>query len=231
MIMKHFISRGQDDIAQPLTRLGGLLLAGAMMILIAGCDVEDSGEVRNSIDLPTDSQLNFACENEGVFPDDCVLDNADNPYVTVNVTDATKFQLNDDAPSAKSRYYLWATALARQPMGENQYYTAVSLHEVFAESGSPTTRDQAIKAYRSVLDNFFNSATFFVVPVSSGDVAFAVALKDIVGQNLYDPEANSLVPLFSDPLFALQAISEWGYIYEPPLTDALEDNGTMSFFD
>ena len=204
--------------------LAGFTLLCALIILTAGCDVEDSGVVRNSVELPVDSQLNLFCENEGVFPDDCVLDNPNNPYVTANVSDDTKFELNDAAPSAKARYYLWATALARQPMGENQYYTARSLHEVFAESGSPTTREQALKAYRSVLDNFFFAPTFFVVPTSSGDVAFAAALKDLVGQNLYDPGANSLVPLYSDPLFALEALSEWGYIYDP-------DTNVTSFFE
>ena len=223
-MMKIAISSMPDLTERYRRMLAGVMLAGSMILLTAGCDAEDSGVVRNEVPLPTDSTLNFACENEGIFPEDCVLENAENPYVTVNVTDDTKFQLNDDAPSAKARYYLWATALARQPSGENQYFTALSLHEVYGESASPTTREQALKAYRSVLDNFFFSATFFVIPVSQGDVAFAAALKDIVGENLFDPAAVSLVPLFSDPIFALEAISSWGYIYDP-------DTGIMSFFE
>ena len=206
--------------------LAVLLLTAGLILMMTGCDEIDSGQVQNTVQLPLDSTLNFACENEGVFPEDCVLDNAGNPYASVTVTEDNKFQLNDEAPSAKSRYYLWATALARGAglQGENQYYTALSLHEVFGESGSPTTRDQAIKAYRSVLDNFFLAPTFFVVTVNGEEVSIAVSLKDIVGGNLFDPVSASLVPLYSDPAFALDDISSWGYVYDP-------DTGIMSVFE
>ena len=194
-----------------------LVLTTPVILMTAGCDEIDSGVVRNTVDLPLDSTLNLACEDEGIFPEDCVLDNPGNPYASVAVTEDNKFQLNDEAPSAKSRYYLWATALARGAgiQGENQYYTALSLHEVFAESGSPTTREQAIKAYRSVLDNFFFSPTFFVVTINGEEASIAVSLKDIVGGNLFDPASSSLVPLYSDPVLALDDISSWGYVYDP----------------
>ena len=222
--MRKYNSRMPHFSKQYPTRVAATMVACLMIALTAGCDVEDRGVVRNEVPLPTDSVLNFACEDEGVFPEECVLENPENPYRTANVTDDTKFGLSDDAPSAKSRYYVWATALARQPTGENQYFTALSLHEVFGESGSATTRGQAIKAYRSVLDNFFFSATFFVVPLSSGEAAVAIPIKDEVGTNLVTPAASSLVPLYSDPLFARDAISEWGYIWDP-------DNEIMSFFE
>ncbi len=149
-----------------LNKLALLMFTAPVILMTAGCGEIDTGEVQNSVQLPVDSVLNFRCEDEGIFPEDCVLDNPENPYVSVSVTEDNKFDLAEDAPSAKSRYYLWATALARGAglQGENQYYTAVSLHEVYGESGSPTTRDQARKAYRSVLDNFFLAPSFFVVP-------------------------------------------------------------------
>jgi hypothetical protein len=230
-IMKKYKSRMPHSSKRDRTSLAVTMVACLMITLTAGCDVEDRGVVRNEVPLPTDSILNFACEDEGIFPEDCVLENPDNPYRTANVTDDTKFALSDDAPSAKSRYYVWATALARQPTGENQFFTALSLHEVFGESTSPTTREQAIKAYRSVLDNFFFSATFFVVSLAQGDAAVATALKDTVGRNLVEPARASLVPLYSAPLLAQDAISSWGYIYELP--DPLDplDTGTMSFFE
>jgi hypothetical protein len=222
--MKTLIPKFFNYPAKNLSFLAGLMLTTSLFVLTAGCDVEDSGVIRNEVALPTDSVLNFVCENEGIFPEECVLENPENPYRTANVTDDTKFGLSDDAPSAKSRYYVWATALARQPTGENQYFTALSLHEVFGESGSPTTREQAIKAYRSVLDSFFYSATFFVIPFPEGEAAVAIPIKDEVGINLVNPAASSLVPLYSDPLFARDAISEWGYIWDP-------DNEIMSFFE
>jgi hypothetical protein len=215
----------QDYAMQYMNMFVVLMLTVPVILMSAGCDEIDSGEVQNTVVLPLDSTLNFACEDEGIFPDDCVLDNAENPYASVAVTEDNKFALSDEAPSEKSRYYLWATALAKGAglQGENQYYTALSLHKVYAESGSPTTRDQAIKAYRSVLDNFFLAPTFFLVTVTTGDVSFAVSLKDIVGANLYDPAAASLVSLYSDPIFALEDISEWGYVYDPA-------TGIMSIF-
>ena len=226
--MKKYHSRMHRSSKRWPALLSATMVACLITALASGCDVEDRGVVRNEVPLPTDSILNFACEDEGIFPDECVLENTENPYRTANVTDDTKFGLSDAAPSAKSRYYVWATALARQPTGENQYFTALSLHQVFGESGSPTTRDQAIKAYRSVLDSFFFSATFFVVPFSSGEAAVAIAIKDEVGKNLVEPTDSSLVPLYSNPLFARDAISEWGYIYDP-----ISEGGTgiMSFFE
>ncbi len=207
----------QHYARQHLNMLAVLLFAGSVILMTAGCDEIDSGEVQNSVPLPLDSILNFNCENEGVFPEDCVLDNPENPYARVSITEDNKFTLNEEAPSAKSRYYLWATALARGAgiPGENQFYTALSLQEVYAESGSPTTREQAIKAYRSVLDNFFLSVTFFVVTVDGEEASIAVSLKDIVGENLFNPTSANLVSLYTDPALALSDISEWGYVYNP----------------
>jgi hypothetical protein len=209
----------QDYAKQYLNMLAVLVLTAPVILLTAGCDEIDSGQIQNTVDLPLDSTLNFACADEGIFPENCVLDNPENPYARVAVTEDNKFVLSDEAPSAKSRYYLWATALARGAglQGENQYYTAVSLHEVYAESGSPTTQEQAIKAYRSVLDNFFLAPTFFT------EFGIAVALKDLVGANLFDPASASLVSLYTDRALALADISEWGYVYDP-------ETGIMSIF-
>ena len=220
----------QDYAKQYLNILALLMLTAPLVLMTAGCDEIDSGEVQNSVTLPVDSILNFNCADEGIYPEDCVLDNSENPYARVSVTEDNKFRLSDEAPSAKSRYYLWATALARGAgiAGENQFYTALSLQEVYAESGSPTTRDQAIKAYRSVLDNFFLSPTFFVVTIDGEEAAIAVPLKDIVGRNLIDPAIAGLVSLYSDPAFALADISEWGYVY---VYDPEKGIGIMSVYE
>ena len=81
----------------------------------------------NTILLPTDVVLNLACENVGVHPETCVLEDPENPYVNVPISEFDVF--NPDAPfnklvldadipdgptGAKARFYLWATALARQ---------------------------------------------------------------------------------------------------------------------
>ena len=204
-----------NDQKQYLKILAALTISGSILFISSGCSEVDGGKKQNTIELPTDSVLNFECTNEGVFEEKCVLDNPENPYAKVAVTEDNKFELSDSAPSAKARYYVWATALAKGAgiPGENQYYTALSLHELFAESGSPTTQEQAKKAYRSVLDNYFLAPTFFVVVVDGVDVAFAVSVKDLTGENLFAPVIPTLVSLYTDQIFALEDMSEWGYIY------------------
>ena len=230
--MKKLMMKVQQYVTEHIVErhlnfLAALMVVGSMILLTTACSEVDGGTVQNTIELPIDSTLNFYCENEGVYLEKCVLDNPQNPYATIAVTEDNKFELNDDAPSAKSRYYLWATALAKGAgiPGENQYYTALSLHEVYAESASPTTMEQAKKAYRSVLDNYFLAPTFFG-PFTTQEDYFPVFVKDLVGQNLYDPSAENLVSLYADPVNALAEIGVWGYVYEP----AVGENGLMSIF-
>ena len=207
---------------QSLKSSASSLMVVLVSTLLVACSEIEGGDVvddRNQdppvgIDLPLDSQINLYCEDAGVFPDDCILDDPNNPYARANVSEANKFEVANGAPSAKARFYLWATVLAKSPNGENQFFTALSLHNVYAESASPVIREQTKKAYRSVLDNFFDSATFFVVELSEGDAAVAVAIKDLVGRNLYQPTDSSLVSLYTDPLFALDDMSSWGFIYD-----------------
>jgi hypothetical protein len=220
-------------IEQHLKTLTATLIAGSMILLTAGCGEVDGGKVVTDIPLPTDSVLNFACADEGIYLERCVLDNPANPYANVAITEpkdeepddpceelydpTSKFTLSDDAPSSKAKYYVWASALAKGVglQGENQYFTAFYLQAVYAESGSPTTREQAKKAYRSLLDNYFLGPTFDKYEVATCvDVKVAAALKDRVGENLYDPTDPVLVSLYAIPDSALQDIGEWGYIYD-----------------
>ena len=237
-----------NHIKQHINMLITMLLAGSMILVTAGCSEIDSGTVQNTVPLPVDSTLNFYCADEGIYLEKCVLDNPENPYANVAITEpkdedpeipctdiydpTSKFTLSDDAPSSKARYYLWATALARGVglQGENQYFTAFYLHALYAESGSPTTREQALKAYRSLLDNYFLGVTFDkyeVVPAPECvSVKVAAALKDRVGKNLYAPTDQRLISLYSIPDSALEVISEWGYVYDP----SVGENGLMSIF-
>ena len=224
------------NLKQYLLMFVALTFSGSLVLLSAGCSEIDSGEIVNGIELPTnDSTMNFYCANEGIFEETCVLDNPENPYARVAITaddgiddpdepvdppqdTNDKFFLSDSAPSAKARYYVWATALAKGVglQGENQYYTAIALQELYAENGSPTTRDQAEYAYRSVLDNYFLSVTYFTGDVDGVETVYAVPLKDLTGQNLHTP-VPPLGFLYEDTLFALETMSEWGYIYDETL--------------
>jgi hypothetical protein len=238
----------------------------SLLLAVTGCgpDKGDGTEITET-KLPTDTRLNLQCEDVGIFTETCVLDDPNNPFRTSVIKEfdvngpedqETKFdqfgQLippdaddpDNDIYYAKSRFYFWATALARFLSGENQFYTAVALHELYtvgggADGGSPNAREQAIKAYRSVLDNFFGSVTFlstcdFLYPSPpEPEFLYSVIVSDSAGKNLVDPpgpttfrdcngdvyDVLGLDTLFPRPteveseFKAREVLGEWGYSY------------------
>ncbi len=226
-----------------------------LTLAIAGCNEErDSGDgtLINSIVLPTDVVLNLYCADVGIYLETCVLDDPENPFATttiiefnVNDPDATnKFDLFNSIPAgpqgAKARFYFWATALARRPSGENQFYTALALHELFdANSNVLSTdeiaRDQALKAYQSLLQNFFGSVTVFTCcPAASptGDpVPFSVPLNELTADNLYRTDATGFQRLVEgDPILVLELLLDWGFSYQPA-NPPLFNDGVISVND
>ena len=221
-------------------------------ILLAGCSgspKDSDGEVISSIVLPTDVVLNLACENVGVYPENCVLGDPENPFITTTIVEFDenappgtddKFDLLATLPEgpagAKARFYLWATALARRPSGENQWYTAQALHELFdANSNVLSTdelvREQALKAYRSVLDNFWGSVTFFECdlcpPDENGElVKFPAQLNEIVGDNLLNFDSTGFKLLIEGgEIRVLELIGIWGYTYDPAIPKMSKNEG------
>jgi hypothetical protein len=202
-------------------------LLALAFLAVSGCDGRSNsdGEVINQILLPTDTLLNLGCADVGIGAERCVLVDPENPFAFVNIPEfdvnnpdaPTKFDLANNIPAgqtgAKARFYLWATALARRPSGENQWYTARALHELYHYNSDPLIQQQALRAYRSVLDNFFGSVTFFELP---GGVAFPATLNERVADDLYRTEATGwrrLVP--GAPINVLSLLGEWGYTYRP----------------
>ena len=216
---------------QVLTRQWLVIGLSALMLFVAGCaEVEDDDGVKLSgVTLPTDSSLTLYCADAGVGAEPCVLDDPDNPYALTPITDANKFELSIAAPSAKARYYLWATAQAMSPRGENQFYTAAALHEMYSESNSELARTQALRGYRAVLDLYFNSVTFFEADWladdfdpddDDSDLFFPFPVRKLVGTNMHSPGAP-YASLFDDPAQALELFGEWGFTYD--------DAGTRDF--
>ncbi len=213
-----------------------MILLSCFGVLIAGgCESpsDEDGVVINTIVLPTDVVLSLACANVGIYQESCVLGDPENPYVTTpiiefdpNNPDAdNKFDLFNSIPAgptgAKARFYFWATALARRQSGENQFYTALALHELFDANSNQLSQDelireQALKAYKSLLDNFFGSVTVFeccpgASPVGE-PVAFAVPLK---ADNLFRTDATGFRRLVDgDPILVLEVFVDWGYTYQ-----------------
>jgi hypothetical protein len=218
------------------------LLFGFGVLVAGGCDspTDKDGEVISGIVLPTDVVLNLACEDVGVYPENCVLGDPENPFITTTIVEFDpnnpdqddKFDLNATLPpgpsGAKARFYLWATALARRPSGENQYYTAKALHELFdANSNVLSTdelvREQALKAYKSVLDNFWGSVTFFecelCAPDENGDlIKFPAQLNLEVGDDLFRFESTGFKMLIEGgEIRVLELLGQWGYTYDPAI--------------
>ncbi len=204
-----------------------LVVVAMLVYMMLGCgEVDDSdGDEATTVQLPTDDStpLDLYCTDIGIYTETCILDDPANPYARAVVSEDTKFDLDADAPSATAKFYLWGTALARGAgaPGENQFYVALNLHRMWAASNSELTRLQAIRAYRSLLDNYFDSATFFEIPVGSENF-FPQSLNMFTGQLLFDPAdiTNTFTStrLFSpDPDLnrdtASQEVGEWGYFY------------------
>ncbi|MGI9341656.1 MAG: hypothetical protein ACR2QV_02330 [Gammaproteobacteria bacterium] len=219
--------------------------------VVGTVEVEDDGTVTltGNIPLPTDTLLNLNCADVGISPDICVLDDPENPFLKTATGEfdeddpesPRKFLLFNQIPEgptgAKARFYFWATALARRPSGENQWYTALALHELFTAAGDPIVREQALKAYRSVWDNFFGSVTVFsccgeFFPFEREDTLFGVTLNELTLELLvraadfttpfYPGGYEPLIP--DDPdavnrdaglieLEAQEVILDWGYTY------------------
>lgn len=213
-------------------RGGHFAIVCSLLLLLIGCGSPDSddGEVQNAVELPRDLILNLFCEDMGIFTETCVLDDPDNPYSRVNVNNDNKFDLADAAPSVKARVYLWATALARNSSGENQINAAKALYRLSNESCSQLIQDQAQRAYRSVLDNYFGDVTFFSTddfgaPFVEVFYPFPVkilAVDDLrLGVGSADPRCGPTGVEFMfdpDPLrndfVARVKLNEWGFLYD-----------------
>jgi hypothetical protein len=214
----------------------GLVILSLFLVTGIGCG-GGGGTDKTEVPLDTSTQLGFLrSEDEGLFPDDSVLDNPNNPFANSAFPDLESyFELNEDLPSALTRYYLWATALANLAAPETQFLVAQSLHELYTEGGDPLARVQAIRAYRSALDNFFDSKFFFTADFLTGEPLVGTAVKNLIAENLANSFERGLTPLvepFDENLGQAQAlVGEWGYsirlVIAPDLTTPNDPNDTV----
>jgi hypothetical protein len=142
--------------------LGALLLSG--LLACVGCG--DKGQPLEGADL-TNLTFHLHASDMGVYPSTSVLSDPNNPFVHVSADalnngtpaqPALKWVIGESAP-APVAFYSWATALARAPNGENQYYTATKLHSIYtdqlaAPADIPTVKQMAIDAYTALLTYF-----------------------------------------------------------------------------
>ncbi len=243
--------------AQSASARGFLAIVLVAVLGISGCENngerdETDGTIINQVILPTDVVLGLYCADVGIYNETCVLEDPENPFANTPISEfdpnnpgaENKFELFNSIPAgpqgAKARFYFWATALARRQSGENQFYTALALHELFDANSNVLSKDelireQALRAYQSVLDNFFSSATVFTCcPASSPDgepVPFPVSLNQLTADNLYRPEATGFLPLVEgDRILVLSLLLDWGYNYLPA-TPPLFNDGVVSVIE
>jgi hypothetical protein len=145
--------------------------------LLAGCATD--GDPWAGGELPA-APLVLQSATEGVHPDRSVLDDPANPFVDGDLTDATVWQLQSSA-SAVAAFYAWATANARGPTGERQYYAALDLKTIFdrgmtADADLPLVREVAIAGFQSVLTYFPKSVTYD----ASGTIAYELQTPSVL---------------------------------------------------
>ena len=220
--MKNLINQRPKAALLKFSYASALVLLFASMSGCVGDSGWDSGTIMNTTTTPRGPLTSLYCPNIGINDETCVLSDPNNPYRNIAVTGETKWDLEAEANASMQAesitdsqlgYYLWATALAKEPSGENQFYTAVALQDNFASQGSTVAQDQAKKAYRSFLDNFFDSITYD----ATGTVE--IPLINWVAPNLVNSGASGF--LYDSRNDAVLDLASWGYNVDltqtPPL--------------
>ena len=147
-------------------------LSLGLVVLAAACG--DTQEYRLGFNT-TGIQFELFSETEGIHPSEVTLDNPRNPFREFAIGEDTKFGILDDGGNAGA-FYAWATVLAGQPTGENQFYTATKLRDIFqanevAQEDRETVRQMAIEGFQRVLDCFPDSVRFDVTGTFSTRLA------------------------------------------------------------
>jgi hypothetical protein len=156
-----------------------LLLAFALIAASCG-DPEENLFGFNT----TGVEFVFYKDTEGIFPSPVTLSNPANPFREYSIGSATKFALLTDGGNAGG-FYAWATVLAREPTGENQYYTAVKLRDLYeanevAADDIDTVRQMAIDGFQIVLDCFPESVSYDTTGTFYFKLA-TLAFEEIIG--------------------------------------------------
>jgi len=148
--------------------------------LILGAACGDAPEFREGFDLD-EVTFEFFDPSEGVFPSTVTLSNPNNPFRQFSVGSVTKFTIETSGSNAGA-FYAWATVLAREATGENQFFAAQNLSEIYineevAREDRERVRQLAIAGFQSVLDNFPDARLFN----ASGTSSFRLATPAYIG--------------------------------------------------
>jgi len=126
------------------------------------------------------AELVLYAPNEGVHPDRSVLDDPANPFLAGELTTETIWKLQSNG-GAVAAFYAWATANARGPSGERQYYAALDVKTIFerglaADADLPAIRDVAIGGFQAVLTYFPDAVTYD----ATGTIAYELVTPSVL---------------------------------------------------
>ncbi len=132
-----------------------------LVLVAAGCG--DNGSYEFGFNT-TGIEFELFDPTEGIHPSEVTLDNPRNPFRESGVSDDTKFAISGNGGNAGA-FYAWATILAKIPIGENQYFAAAKLRDIYesnevAEEDRETVRQMAVDGFQAVLDCFPESLLF-----------------------------------------------------------------------
>ena len=147
------MSRQTHTIAALLSLLAGVAL---------GCSEAEAPEYVFGDNLNA-VRFEVTSTDLGIHPSEAVLADPNNPFYDQFLGEL-KWEVHASAGNVPA-FYGWATMLVFEPIGENQYYAATRLRDIYysgeyPEGDGEVVRSMAIRAFQSVLDNFPDSVTF-----------------------------------------------------------------------
>lgn len=139
-----------------------LVLALAVVAALASCGEPAQWRFGENV---TALRFRPTGPTEGVYPDRSVLLDPENPFHVYPLGPTTKWDLMSGGANVAA-FYAFATALANEPIGENQFYAAKNLAELAQANAlqdgvdAGTVLTQAIAGYQAVLTHFPDSRSY-----------------------------------------------------------------------
>ena len=136
---------------------------------LLGCTTPEPAEFVYGFDMSA-LELNLMSPRMGIYPSTVVLEDPNNPFADGPLW-LDKWTVEETGYPAV-RFYGWATQLAVEPIGENQFYTAKALDDCYRLSCVPSDQlyyvwQLAIDAYQAQLDHFPDSLGYLADGVTS----------------------------------------------------------------
>ena len=116
----------------------------------------------------------YVSPEHGTHPNTGILSDSNNPFAGSALWD-DKWDVETYGHPPAS-YYAWATQLAVEPVGENQYYTASALTSMYNFQTVdldylPLVWKMAVNAHLSILENFPHSVSYLADEITSFQLA------------------------------------------------------------